>query len=85
VTDLAPTHPGEVIRQVLIDHSMKQTDLARATGLTPKHICRILNGKSGIGTHAAHLIGPALDLAPSFLIHMQADWDVAHHKPRPRS
>jgi len=80
--DDATAHPGEIIAAELTERGWTQKHLADLTGLTPKHICRIISGRSGIGTHAANLIGPALDVPARWLLRTQADWDLAHHRTR---
>ena len=77
-------HPGELIRDTLTARGMTQKALADATGLTPKHISRVVRGLSGIGTLGATQIGEVLDISPRLLIRMQADYDVVHCKPRSR-
>jgi len=77
-------HPGLLLRETLTKRSMSQAELARASGLTPKHISRIVTGQSGIGTDAAVALEQALGIPARRWIRMQADYDVTNHKRRPR-
>jgi len=52
----AVPHPGEILVDYLEFHAWAQRDLARRTGLTPKTISEICNGKSACyGTDGARL------------------------------
>jgi len=77
-----PHHPGALIREYLAAKEMTQADLARHSGLTPKHISRIVTGQSGVGTHAAVAIAHALRIDAGVLMRAQADWDLAHMRTR---
>src|SRR5882672_2194033 len=46
-------HPGEMVIDYLDFHGWSQSDLARRTGLTPKTISEICNGKVPITTSTA--------------------------------
>lgn len=75
-------HPGEVLRDELDERGMSQADLARATGLTQKHISNIVTGKAGIGLDAATSIGRVLGISARLLVRMQADYDFSRHRGR---
>ena len=42
----APVHPGETLQEVLESLSLSVLDVAVRTGITPKHISHIINGKA---------------------------------------
>ena len=44
----AVVHPGEIVSEYIEFHGWTQRDLARRTGLTPKTISEILNGKAPV-------------------------------------
>ena len=44
----ALVHPGEIVSEYIEFHGWTQRDLARRTGLTPKTISEILNGKAPV-------------------------------------
>lgn len=79
-----PQHPGLLLRSTLTDLAMSQAALSRASGLTQKHISRIITGQSGIGTEAAYALERTLGVPAMMWIRMQAEYDVAHHKRRAR-
>ena len=47
------TPPGWILQEVLDERSMNQADLARRTGLSPKLVSRIVNGRAPITAAAA--------------------------------
>lgn len=47
------TPPGWILQEVLDERSMDQADLARRTGLSPKLVSRIVNGRAPITAAAA--------------------------------
>jgi addiction module HigA family antidote len=71
-------HPGNILRAALDERGMSQADLARATGLTQKHISRIITGQAGVGQRAAASIGRVLGMSGRVLVQMQTDYDYAH-------
>jgi HTH-type transcriptional regulator/antitoxin HigA len=77
-------HPGEMLREALQERGWSQADLSRRSGLTQKHISRVVTGQAGIGTEAALAIEAATGISARVLIRMQADYDVTHRKRRAR-
>jgi len=75
-------HPGVLLREVLTKRNLSQAALARSSGLTQKHISRIVTGQSGVGTDAAVALEAALGVPARRWIRMQADYDVANHNKR---
>ena len=69
-------HPGELLHEALQERGMSQAQLARETGLTPKHISRIVRGRAGIGLRAARQIERAIGLSAQVMLRMQADYDL---------
>ena len=77
-------HPGILLRRTLGDLGMSQAALSRESGLSQKHISRIVTEQSGIGTDAAYALERTLGIPAAQWIRLQADYDVAHHKRRAR-
>jgi HTH-type transcriptional regulator/antitoxin HigA len=73
-------HPGALLKEELVERGMSQADLARATGLTQKHISMIVTGKCGIGLTAATAFEHALGISARLWIRLQADYDVTHQR-----
>ncbi len=53
----SPAHPGEMVSEYLEFNEWNQRDLARRTGLTPKTISEICNGKAPITPTTALAFG----------------------------
>ena len=75
-------HPGEVLREVLDEAAMTQTELARRCGVSQKHISEIINGKAGIGPDLALSLEEVTSVAATFWVRMQAGHDVRRARER---
>lgn len=82
MTDFDPdwaVHPGLLLGETLADHKLSQAWLARATGLTPKHVNRVVNGRDALTPYVAVAVARALGKPRGYartLARMQADHDV---------
>jgi HTH-type transcriptional regulator / antitoxin HigA len=79
-TPLQPTaapHPGEVVGEYLEFHGWAQRDLARRTGLTPKTISKICNGKAPITAPTALALEKVLQRPAHFWLNLQRQFDEA--------
>ena len=64
-------HPGTVLASTLTGLGMSQAELARRTGLTPKHLNRIING------HQLYSPEVAVRLGEATLVHPAVWWGLA--------
>lgn len=71
------SHPGEVVVDYLEFHGWAQRDLARRTGLTPKTISEICNGKGPISPQTALAFEKVLQRPAHFWLNMQRQYDEA--------
>lgn len=69
-------HPGEVLKEVLAEAGVTQTELARSCGVSQKHISEIINAKAGIGPDLAVSLEDVTHVAATFWVRMQAGYDV---------
>lgn len=69
-------HPGGTLKEVLNEAGMSQADLARAIGISQKHISRVITGKAGIGPDLALRLERELRVSAGFWARYQADYDV---------
>jgi HTH-type transcriptional regulator / antitoxin HigA len=79
-TLLHPTavpHPGEVVTEYLEFHGWAQRDLARRTGLTPKTISEICNGKAPVTAPTALALEKVLQRPAHFWLNLQRQFDEA--------
>jgi HTH-type transcriptional regulator/antitoxin HigA len=68
-------HPGETINDILNDRGIGQKELAIRTGVSPKHISAIVNGKANISTEFAKSLEYAFGIPTSFWINLQANYE----------
>lgn len=73
----AVPHAGEVIADYLLFHGWAQRDLARRTGLTPKTISEICNGKAPVTAPTALALEKVLQRPAHFWLNLQRQFDEA--------
>jgi HTH-type transcriptional regulator / antitoxin HigA len=73
----AVPHPGETVMEYLEVNGWSQRDLARRTGLTPKTISEICNGKGPISPSTAIAFERALQRPAHFWLNLQRRYDEA--------
>jgi HTH-type transcriptional regulator / antitoxin HigA len=73
----AVPHPGDVVVDYLEFHGWAQRDLARRTGLTPKTISEICNGKAPITPQTALALERVLQRPAHFWLNLQRQYDEA--------
>jgi len=79
-TLLQPTavpHPGDVVADYLEFKGWAQRDLARRTGLTPKTISEICNGKAPVTAPTALALEKVLQRPAHFWLNLQRQFDEA--------
>ncbi len=78
--ELAPdwsVHPGALLRKVLDQRGIRQSELAERTGLTAKHVNQIVTGNIGISADVAMLLERALSTPNAqFWIRAEADYQA---------
>lgn len=73
----AVPHPGEVVADYLEFQGWAQRDLARRTGLTPKTVSEICNGKAPITAATALALEKVLQRPAHFWLNLQRQFDEA--------
>src|SRR5229473_3215932 len=76
------SHPGETIVEYLEFHEWSQRDLARRTGLTPKTISEICNGKAPITPPTALALEKAFQRPAHLWLNLQLHFDEAEARRR---
>src|SRR5258708_28358400 len=79
-TSFEPTavpHPGDTVQEYLEFFEWSQRDLARRTGLTPKTISEICNGKASISPSTALALEKAFQRPARFWLSLQRHYDEA--------
>lgn len=78
----ALVHPGEIVSEYIKFHGWTQRDLARRTGLTPKTISEILNGKAPVMPTTALALEKVLRRPAHFWLNLQRQYDEAEARSR---
>ena len=73
----AVPHPGETVLEYLEFNGWSQRDLARRTGLTPKTISEICNGKGPISPSTAIAFERVFERPAHFWLNLQRQFDEA--------
>ena len=84
-TTFEPTrvlHPGEMVLEYLDFYGWSQSDLARRTGLTPKTISEICNGKAPITPPTALFFEKAFQRPAQLWLNLQLQFDEAEARRR---
>ena len=75
-------HPGEIVSEYVEFHGWTQRDLARRTGLTPKTISEIYNGKAPLTPTTALALEKVLRRPAHFWLNLQRQYDEAEARNR---
>src|SRR4051812_37894822 len=76
------THPGEMVLDYLDFNGWSQSDLARRTGLTPKTISEICNGKAAITPPTSLALEKVLQRPAHFWLNLQRRFDEAQERAK---
>jgi HTH-type transcriptional regulator/antitoxin HigA len=79
-----PVHPGETLQEMLESLPMTQFDLANRTGLTPKTINEIVQGKSPISSETAAKFAAVFGMSVGFWSNLQRVYEAALEQERER-
>ena len=77
--------PGIAIQEALYAAERTQADLARAVGISQKHLSQIVTGKTGFSADIALRIEAALGIPAESLMQAQAQWNLARARRRAAS
>lgn len=75
-------HPGEIVSEYVECHGWTQRDLARRTGLTPKTISEIFNGKAPVMPATALALEKVLRRPAHFWLNLQRQYDESEARGR---
>jgi len=73
---LPPVHPGEYLREIIVELGLSQARLARAIGVSPMRISHVVNGSRPVTAELALLFGRAFGQTPQYWLNLQADFDL---------
>jgi addiction module HigA family antidote len=74
----APTHPGALIEDILVDLPQSKAEIARMLGISRQHLYDILNERKPVTAATAVRLGKLFGDGPDIWLHMQAAHDAWH-------
>src|SRR4051812_15403532 len=75
--DRAPTHPGELFREILDEHvRLSVSEAARRMGVSRQSLHAVLRGESSVTADMALRFGRLVDGNPELYVQMQAKRDL---------
>lgn len=75
--DLAPVHPGEVLKEEFLEpYDLSQYELARRTGMPAQRIGQIVHGKRSITADTAWRLAMFFENSPQFWLNLRAHYDL---------
>lgn len=78
-----PTHPGEVLLEEFLNPmELSQVAFAEHIGVPVQRVNEIVRGKRGITPETAWLFAQAFGTSPEFWLNLQANYDLAHSRPK---
>ena len=83
----APTHPGEILRELYLKPlGITVTQAAKALGVSRKHVSAIVNGRSPVTPDMALRLAAAFATEPELWVNMQVQHDLwtVSKKTRPK-
>ncbi len=80
-----PPHPGEFLREMLVELDVSQTTFHERTGMSMQRISEIINAKRGITPETAWILGDAFGQSPRYWLNLQSTYDLTRTKPARRA
>ena len=74
--EMAPVHPGEILRDELNERSMQARALAQALKVTEKRVTAILKGERGITADTARRLARYFGTSTEFWMNLQQDYEI---------
>ena len=76
--DRCPSHPGELVADLLLDLPMTKSELAERLSLSRQHVHAILAGRKAVSPTVAAKLGKLFGDGPGAWLRMQAAYDAWH-------
>lgn len=73
-----PTHPGEIIADILPDTGLSKAEIARRLGISRQHLYDVIDGKKAVSPSLAVRLGRLFGDGAGIWIRMQAAYDTWH-------
>ena len=75
-----PTHPGESVRECIVESGWTVTECAERLGITRNALSRLLNGRTGISPSVALGLESLGWSNAEFWMRLQANYDLARER-----
>jgi len=69
-------HPGEFLKETLVELGLSQAQFARAIGVSPMRISYIIKHHRPVTAELALLFGRALGQSPQYWLNLQTTYDL---------
>jgi antitoxin HigA-1 len=73
---MRPIHPGEILREELVEMNLSANALAQALGVPPNRITAILKEQRGITADTALRLARYLGTTPEFWMNLQLAYEL---------
>ncbi len=69
-------HPGEILRDELVEAGTSPTEFARQIGVPPNRVGQIISGKRSVTGDTALRFGHWFGVSPQFWMNLQTQFDL---------
>jgi addiction module HigA family antidote len=76
--DRCPSHPGDVIADIIPATGRNKTEIAALLGISRQHLYDLLEGRKPVSPTVAVRLGKLFGNGPEFWVRMQANYDLWH-------
>ncbi|EJF78162.1 MULTISPECIES: HigA family addiction module antitoxin [Bartonella] len=73
-----PTHPGEVLAEIIPETGKTKTEIAQMLGISRQHLYDILNAEKPISPSLSACLGKMFGNGAAIWLRMQANYDAWH-------
>ena len=80
---MEPSHPGAIIQEFYLDElELTVSDIAKAMGVSPSTVGRIVQEKAGVSPDMAIKLSQVLSGTPDSWLQLQMNYDLWHAERR---
>lgn len=77
-----PSHPGEILQEQFLEPlGLTAAALAEHLGIPGERIAEVIRGERAVTPQIAWLLSQAFDTTPELWANLQANYDLALHRP----
>ena len=73
---LPPIHPGEYLREALVEFGLSQAAFAKAIGVSPMRVSHLVREERPVTAEIALRLGRALGQSPQYWLNLQSGYDL---------